>query len=63
MGVPVASDTSVQAYPEFPAANAEIYFEATASGTYRLDVKIYGCRASTCYYGVDVGSNRADGSA
>ena len=54
-GVLVDSDSSVQAYPEFPTANAEIYFDAAASGTYRLDVKIYGCRASTCYYGVDVG--------
>lgn len=54
-GALVTSDTSVNAYPDLTVANAEIYFEVEATGAYRLDVKIYGCQASTCYYGVDVG--------
>ena len=51
----VASDSSVHGIEDLAVANAEIEFEAPLSGTYRLDVRIYGCTTSTCYYGVDVG--------
>ncbi|MDA0654141.1 MAG: hypothetical protein O3C09_01915 [Proteobacteria bacterium] len=54
-GTLVASDTAVNAYPDLAAANAEVYFDAEAGGTYRLDIRIYGCGAANCYYGVDVG--------
>ena len=50
----VATDSSVQAHTDFPTANAEIEYEPTSSGTYRLEVKIYDCTASTCYYGAEV---------
>ncbi len=50
----VASDTSVQAHDDFPTANADFEFEAPLSGTYRLEVKIYGCTTSTCYYAAEV---------
>jgi len=44
----VASDSSVHGIEDVAAANAEIYFEAPSSGTYRLEVKIYGCTTSSC---------------
>ena len=50
----VASDSDVQASDDFPTANAGFDFEPTSSGTYRLEVKIYGCTASTCYYAAEV---------
>ena len=50
----VASDSSVHAYTNFPTANAEFEYDAATSGTYRLEVKIYGCTTSTCYYAAEV---------
>ena len=50
----VANDSSAQAHDDFPTASAEFEFEATSSGTYRLEVKIYGCSTSTCYYAAEV---------
>jgi hypothetical protein len=50
----VASDSSTQAVDDFPTANAGLEFEPTLSGTYRLEVKIYGCTTSTCYYAAEV---------
>lgn len=50
----VASDSSAQAHDDFPTASAEFEFEAPSSGTYRLEVKIYGCATSTCYYNAEV---------
>ena len=50
----VASDSSVHGKEDLTVANAEILLDSSLSGTYRLDVKIYGCTTSTCYYGVDV---------